>query len=264
MEWLEAQGEVEKRALACNAAIRGGHVQALQWLKEHGCESWKAASYFEAGSKPDLLVLKWRLESFPSSWPDTKTLTAGLAAGGHSELLFWAVEKGCLWDEDAVLNAASSGYVEILKWFLEVGKAPRDPNLTIRNLRYVKDTKDLSVLEFLSESGVPLPENFCTIAARMGLPSVLEWSQKHGGRIQPETIKEAVNSGRLEVVQWLWENEKNVSWKDGATEAADRGHTKVLKFVIHHGASIHPQCIFFAARNGDKNTLKWLYQKLHT
>jgi hypothetical protein len=36
--------------------------------------------------------------------------------GGHLEVLKWARENGCPWDEQTCSSAATGGHLEVLKW----------------------------------------------------------------------------------------------------------------------------------------------------
>jgi hypothetical protein len=46
----------------------------------------------------------------------------GAAAGGHLQVLQWARERHCPWDENAIrTNAASRGHVDMLRWLDEQG-----------------------------------------------------------------------------------------------------------------------------------------------
>ena len=44
-----------------------------------------------------------------------------LARGGHLEVLRWAREHGCEWDEDTCASAADAGQLEVLRWVREHG-----------------------------------------------------------------------------------------------------------------------------------------------
>jgi len=77
------------------------------------------------------------------------------AKGGHLEVLIWAREHGCLWDEtmydvdtDCSSLAASGGHLEVLKW--------------------------------LRGHGYPMDEATCTLAAEGGHLEVLQWAREHG------------------------------------------------------------------------------------
>ena len=39
--------------------------------------------------------------------------------GGHLEVLKWARENGCQWDEWTCATAAEGGHLEVLKWARE-------------------------------------------------------------------------------------------------------------------------------------------------
>jgi len=41
--------------------------------------------------------------------------------GGHLEVLKWARENGCPWDEETCAYAAKGGHLEVLKWARENG-----------------------------------------------------------------------------------------------------------------------------------------------
>jgi len=43
------------------------------------------------------------------------------AKGGHLEVLKWARENGCPWDEWTCAYAAEGGHLEVLKWARENG-----------------------------------------------------------------------------------------------------------------------------------------------
>ena len=40
---------------------------------------------------------------------------------GHAEVLRWARENGCPWDQDTCYEAVNRGYVEVLRWARENG-----------------------------------------------------------------------------------------------------------------------------------------------
>jgi len=66
-------------------AAWGGHLQTLQWAREHHCP-WDART------------------------------CACAAAGGHLEVLRWAREHGGEWDTRTCEYAALGGYLEVLRW----------------------------------------------------------------------------------------------------------------------------------------------------
>ena len=72
-------------------AARGGHLEVLQWAREHG-----------HGCRWDTAVCEYA------------------ARGGHLEMLRWAREHDCPWNALVFEYAAWGGHLEVLKW-LRVG-----------------------------------------------------------------------------------------------------------------------------------------------
>ena len=70
------------------------------------------------------------------------------AQNGHLEVLKWARENGCPWDEDTCVYAAENGHLEVLKW--------------------------------ARENGCPWNEWICVYAAEKGHLEVLKWARENG------------------------------------------------------------------------------------
>ena len=70
------------------------------------------------------------------------------AEGGHLEILRWAHENGCPWDEDTCAAAARC--------------------------------EDLAVLQWLRENGCPWDAETCWSAVDMGDVEVLRWARENG------------------------------------------------------------------------------------
>ena len=63
--------------------------------------------------KGNLEILKWAREN---NCPWDESTCSHAARGGHLEILKWARENGCPWDENTCSYAAFGGHLEILKW----------------------------------------------------------------------------------------------------------------------------------------------------
>jgi len=61
----------------CHAAVKGGHLELLKWLKDEEEDGWKNSK-----------CLEWAVKR------------------GHFEVLQWLVENGCRWTEKACTQAA--------------------------------------------------------------------------------------------------------------------------------------------------------------
>ena len=64
----------------------------------------------------DVCKAKKHLINRNSTW-----ICAYAALNGHFEILKWARENGCPWNEYTCSNAAKNGHFEILKWARENG-----------------------------------------------------------------------------------------------------------------------------------------------
>ena len=71
-----------------------------------------------AACKGHLEVLKWAREH---GCPWEQKTCSYAASSGHLEVLKWARENGCTWDCDTCSVAARGGHLEVLKWAREHG-----------------------------------------------------------------------------------------------------------------------------------------------
>jgi hypothetical protein len=87
----------------------------LAWAKENGCPCGplepRVCAAAAAGGY--LEVLKWAREH-DCRWDEMSCANA--AEGGHLETLQWARENGCEWDWQTTANAAKGGHLELLQW----------------------------------------------------------------------------------------------------------------------------------------------------
>jgi hypothetical protein len=94
------------------------------------------------------------------------------AWGGHLQVLQWARENDCPWDEKTCKEAAKGGHLEVLKW--------------------------------AHENGCPWDENTCWAAAKGGHLETLKWARENGCPWNIETVRlNATNGSHLEMMKWL-------------------------------------------------------------
>ena len=72
-----------------------------------------------AARRGDFELLKWL--RFDQERPLGLDVCSEAAGGGFLEILIWARENGCEWDEDTCAKAAEGGHLEVLKWARENG-----------------------------------------------------------------------------------------------------------------------------------------------
>jgi hypothetical protein len=101
-----------ERVDVCIAA-GGGHLEVLQWAREHGCEMNElTCAYAAEGGHLD--VLRWAREHH---CPWGVATCWGASASGHLDVLQWARERGCPWDAEACADVADARQqVETLLW----------------------------------------------------------------------------------------------------------------------------------------------------
>ena len=112
----------------------------LRWARERGCP-WDELTCALAASRGHLQVLQWAREH---GW-DNINVCAGAAVGGHLEVLQWARAHGCPWNEMTCDCAAAHGHLELLKWAQEHG-CEWDPN---RAFQRAHDGGHLEVIQWI-------------------------------------------------------------------------------------------------------------------
>jgi hypothetical protein len=155
-------------AAACEAAAKGGHLDALVWLHSRGCP-WDVYTCYLA------------------------------AVGGHLEVLRYAHEHGCPWGGYTCHLAALGGHLEVLRYAHEHG-CPLD----IMTCSGAAEGGHLEVLRYAHEHGCPWDSKTCYVAAEGGHLQVLRYAHEHGCPMQWELcIADALARGHVEVVEYL-------------------------------------------------------------
>ena len=103
---------------ACDGAARGGHLEALKWLRglDPPCR-WNSETCELAAKGGSLEALKWlRDQDPPCPWYEATCSCA--AEGGHLDVLKWARSQDppCPWNKWTCSGAAREGHLAILKW----------------------------------------------------------------------------------------------------------------------------------------------------
>ena len=112
LQRLQRGGRLSRQEYLCEAAARGGNLEALKLLRDKDTP-WDAETCAGAAQSGHLEVLQW-LRANGCPW---KERTCGQAAmNGHLEVLQWARANGCPWDESTCSAAALGGHLEVLQW----------------------------------------------------------------------------------------------------------------------------------------------------
>lgn len=131
-------------AYVCDAAVRGGHLDILQWLWAQGCPCYYNICS-TAVRHGQLEILRWLRSKGLSCY---SSLYYDAANFGHLEVLRWLRAQGCPWDENACFAAALGGHVHVLEW--------------------------------LETEGFPWTGSMCEAAKWSANPNALKWCRDHG------------------------------------------------------------------------------------
>jgi hypothetical protein len=94
-----------------------GHLEVLQWAREHHCpwDKWTAANAAAVGNRE---VLQWAREHHCpwDEWTCAWAAGGGILASGNLEVLRWAREHDCPWDDWTCAYAAAGWHLKVLQW----------------------------------------------------------------------------------------------------------------------------------------------------
>ena len=111
---------------------------------------------------------------------------------GHLEVLKWARENGCPWDEETCWKAAERGHLEVLQWARENGCPWNE--LTCA---YAALGGHLETLKWLRENGCPWDELTCEYA-RVAATSADDGATRTAAREYERTRELAASKGYVE------------------------------------------------------------------
>jgi hypothetical protein len=184
-------------------------------------------------------LLKWA--HFPD-FPDTSRIgcplddrsCAGAAQGGHLDILVWLREQECPWDEMTCNYAAEGGHLELLKW-ARFPDASGDPGCDWNETTcaYAALGGHLEVLQWLQFSGCPWDAVTCSMAAQGGHLDVLKWARENGCDWDEMTCSAAAQGGHLDVLKWAREN--GCPWNALTYKYALYGGSKVQEWIKLNG-----------------------------
>jgi hypothetical protein len=230
--WLRA-----KKVPMCSHVIvplaATGNLKLMKELRPHvhlnNCVMEILATAAEMGHRH---VMEWALDQVNPDVPHTskegEAIMASAAKGGHLGLLQWL-----------------SGWFELSPRVLEAAIDSKD-NATIRWLLYKEcpmsegavkacvRTNNFDILLVLHDSGCPIDENICDVAAEWSRMRMLKWL---GDRfpVTSNTSTMATRNGHFQMVRFLHE-ELDCAWDHELCEEACRiGHVGILRYALENG-----------------------------
>ena len=176
----------------CKVFARVGSKVGLGWAREGGCDwkSWECVLAAVRGGHVD--VLEWLLGqgvheiNHYQHLTDQFLMTA--AKYGQLKVIVWALELGCKANKSISVceGAAMGGQLEVLKW-ARVQKPPcpwafARPRRDKSSCYYAARGGQLEVLQWLRAQQPPCPwdASTCTAASDRGHLKLLQWARAHG------------------------------------------------------------------------------------
>jgi len=176
LPWAIQQGWAQKnRRQVLAAAARGGHIEIMEWIGTDFISSIAVSAAVEAGN---MEALRWCIRYVKKTkrtfWWQAATHRAALV--GHLPMLQQLVlKKACQepqFHRALMLNAASKGLIEAIKWFNE-------------------------------ELHLSLKEDLAVRAGMYGHIHLLQWLHVGGCNITPITAEAAARARQIPVLKWL-------------------------------------------------------------
>jgi hypothetical protein len=176
-----------------------GDLKILDWLCKHGCVLLEAEICGIAVESRNLDLLKWARDR-DCPWDEYVCMKA--AETGNLEILKWAREHGCPWDKFVCIKAAETGNLEILKWARE-NECPWCDDLCLIS----SGTGNLEVLKWVREHGSPWEKNAILAAVLGNHVDCLNWAYRNGCPYSSfEIVWMAITKGKVDVLDWAIEN----------------------------------------------------------
>jgi len=167
--------------------------RAANRLRRTPYDGWVFSNAAENGN---LENMKWLLEN---KFPYNIWTFAYAAKNGNIENIKWLLENEFPYNELTFAFAAEGGKLETMKWLLE-NKFPYDE----KTFECAASNGNLENMNWLLENGFPYDEN----TLRHALEKIIE--ENGGGywfNMDMELIKYVEETGGLENIKWLLENE---------------------------------------------------------
>jgi hypothetical protein len=164
---------------ACQAAARGGHLDALVLLRAHtdwDHDSETPARVFESAAEGgSLRVMEYCLEQ---GFPMSASTCAAAAKGGHRDAIVWLRQRGCQWDVKTCRYAAYGGHLNLLRLLRhEQDRCPWDESVTA----YAAAMGRIDVLEWCRANGLfPSSDLACKLVADIGRLETLKYCLEQG------------------------------------------------------------------------------------
>ncbi len=230
LKWLWGKGyRIKSRVI--HYASYHGNLEILQWLKSIGQLRKKRKVFIGAVLGGHINILEWAHEN-KCPWEDH--LSADLASLGHYDALKWLHQKGYAFSDTTINLVIGNGSFEMTKWLYENGHTGNWDTMD-RVIYYDR----LIILKWLCEKGLSLPSFAHEYAARHGSLYILEWLIcEKGYTLSVDIFKYATTNNNIEILEWL--REKRCPWGPEVTAYANKISARhSLNWLVQNGCPFY-------------------------
>ncbi|KAF0695791.1 Aste57867_13414 [Aphanomyces stellatus] len=249
VQWILANTDAGCSYTALSDAIRNGHVAVVEYLTSH------CRDQLQQPDRPN-----------PFSKPEYATQVA--AAGGHLDILKCLIAHNIDHGVGGGLEqAAAYGHLEMVQWLV----ANQIETCTADIANAAAETGHLVVLDWLYTHGGVTVDNPSVLvkAALNGDFDTVQWLCRHassavfshGNIVSGNVLSAAIQSNRLDMVQWLHEHVSFVGRVDAMAAAAATGNKDMLLWLhAKYPETFSPEALSNAAGEGHLDVVKWLHE----
>jgi hypothetical protein len=206
-----------------NPAIRGGHMEIIDWLLRSDHE-WPWGSCCHASEAG-------RLDIFQ------RAKTDGVR---------------CLLCEWCPIPAAREGHIHILEWLCQRGEiTPRQWKMAAIA---AAEAGRLDVIQWIAAHGGALCKTTMSYAAAGGHRHVIAWLRDHGQDWWPHTMVFAIKYGHFDLLPWLYEQGCALT-AEAFLEASRRAHLSTLEWLRSHRCPLNTVLCTREAHTDEAKTL---------
>jgi hypothetical protein len=264
-QWLHIEQGCQLPPDICSYAARGGSIDLLRWLKEHGT-AFTAETCEGAAAGAHIHVLQY-LRDEGCEWGEYICCPA--ASNGHLSTLQWLRERGCPWSADYIsICAASSGSTEMLIYLKQQGCVFNANTMRSAAVEgHLPVYSHLDTLCWLREQGCPWNIRAVRVAAAQSdrLPIVqymLEIAPAACATQLTLMLCAACAYQRLSVVDWL--QEQGAEWpeelRDDHSSTACHNYLRVRSIIIYHYFSLYAKLV---QSGSDSQAIAWIVLHQH-
>ncbi|MFN7038770.1 MAG: ankyrin repeat domain-containing protein [Alphaproteobacteria bacterium] len=165
------------------------------------------------------------------------------------------LNHGAAIEESTILNAASSGNLELVRFLLDSGG-----KINEYTMLSAASSGSLELVKFLLEQKSQINELVFSNALDSGNLELVKFLLDNGSTINDYSIIDACYSGNIELVQFIL-NYNNYIPDNIISYAASSGNIKLIEFLLNLNAKISESVIARCAYDGNLEIIEFLFNK---